>query len=131
MFVREVMKKNIKTASSGQSVIDAARVMKENNIGSLVVVNDTLEGIVTERDILNKVVADGKDPGSLKVSDIMTKEVISIAPDKDMEEACELMSQHRIKRLPVVFSDEVVGIITSTDVVSILSAAIKEVYSQQ
>ena len=61
----------------------------------------------------------------------MTSKVITIAPDKDMEEACDLMARYRIKRLPVVFGDEVVGIITSTDVVEILSSAIKEVYSQQ
>ena len=131
MFVKEVMKKNIVTTGSEKTVFEAARVMKSNSIGSLVVVNEMLEGIVTERDILNKVVAEGKDGKTLTVKDIMTPKVITIAPDKDMEEACDLMARHRIKRLPVVFGDEVVGIITSTDVVAILSAAIKEVYSQQ
>jgi CBS domain-containing protein len=104
--------------------------MAQNNIGCLMVVNDTLEGIVTERDILNKIVATGKDPSQVMIRDIMTKNVISISPDKDMEEASDIMSKHRIKRLPVVFGDEVVGIITSTDVVAILSKAIKEIYSQ-
>jgi len=131
MFVKEVMKRNIVTTGSDKSVYEAAQTMRSNNIGSLVVVNDTLEGIVTERDVLNKVVAEGRDPKQLKVKDIMTREVITVTPDKDMEEACELMAKHKIKRLPVVFGDEVVGIITSTDIVSILSAAIKEVYSQQ
>jgi CBS domain-containing protein len=131
MFVKEVMKKDIITTSSEKSVLEAAKVMTANNIGSLVVVNDHLEGIVTERDILNKVVSQGKAPGDVKVADIMSPRVITIAPDRDMEEACDLMARYRIKRLPVVFGDEVVGIITSTDVVAILSSAIKEVYSQQ
>ena len=131
MFVKEVMKKNIKTTTSDNTVFEAAQIMKTNNIGSLVVVNDTLEGIITERDILNKVVAENKNPQQVKISDVMSTQVITIAPDRDMEEACDLMATHKIKRLPVVFGDEVVGIITSTDVVAILSSAIKEVYSQQ
>jgi CBS domain-containing protein len=131
MFVKEVMRSEIKTTSSGTTVLEAAQVMTENKIGCLVVVNDTLEGIVTERDILNKVVALEKDPGEVRVKDIMSRDIITISPDKDMEEASDLMSRHRIKRLPVVFGDEVVGIITSTDVVAILSKVIKEIYSQQ
>jgi CBS domain-containing protein len=131
MFVKEVMKKNIVTTSSDRTVYEAARAMTKNDIGSLIVVNDALEGIITERDVLNKVVSGDRDPKQTKVRDVMTSKVISISPDKDMEEACDLMAKHRIKRLPVVFGDEVVGIITSTDVVTILSSAIKEVYSQQ
>ena len=131
MFVKEVMKKNIVTISSDKTVYEAACVMTKNDIGSLIVVDDTLEGIVTERDVLNKVVSGDRNPKQTKVSDIMTAKVISISPDKDLEEACDLMAKHKIKRLPVAFGDEVVGIITSTDVVTILSSAIKEVYSQQ
>jgi CBS domain-containing protein len=130
MFVKEVMKRDVKTTASDTTVLEAAQKMAQNNIGCLMVVNDTLEGIVTERDILNKIVATGKDPSQVMIRDIMTKNVISISPDKDMEEASDIMSKHRIKRLPVVFGDEVVGIITSTDVVAILSKAIKEIYSQ-
>ena len=131
MFVKEVMKKDIKTTHSEATVLDAAKIMADNGIGSLVVVDDVLRGIVTERDMLNKIVAKDKDPKKTMVKDIMTKNVISIGPDKDMEVACDLMAKYRIKRLPVVFGDEVVGIITSTDVVAMLSSVIKEVYSQQ
>ena len=131
MFVKEVMKKDIKTVSSKHNVFDAAKIMADNDIGSLVVVDDVLKGIVTERDVLNKIVAKDKNPKDVKVGEIMTRNVISIGPDKDMEVACDLMAKHRIKRLPVVFGDEVVGIITSTDVVAMLSSVIKEVYSQQ
>ena len=125
------MKKDIKTVSSKHNVFDAAKIMADNDIGSLVVVDDVLKGIVTERDVLNKIVAKDKNPKDVKVGEIMTRNVISIGPDKDMEVACDLMAKHRIKRLPVVFGDEVVGIITSTDVVAMLSSVIKEVYSQQ
>jgi CBS domain-containing protein len=131
MFVKEIMKKNIVTITSDSSVLEAAKNMAKYNIGSLVVVNDTLEGIITERDILNKLVARDKDAKAVKVREIMTKNVITISPDKDIEEACEVMARYKIKRLPVILGDEVVGIITSTDVVATLSAAIKEVYSQQ
>ena len=131
MFVKEVMKRDVKTTTSDTTVLEAAQKMTKNKIGCLMVVNDTLEGIVTERDILNKIVALGKDSSQVMIRDIMTRKVISISPDKDMEEASDIMSKYRIKRLPVVFGDEVVGIITSTDVVTILSKVIKEIYSQQ
>jgi CBS domain-containing protein len=131
MFVKDVMKKDIKTVTSETTVFDAAKRMAENNIGCLVVVDNALEGIVTERDILVKVVSKGKDPAQVLIREIMTRNVISISPDKVIEEASDLMSTNRIKRLPVVFGDEVVGILTSTDVVEVLSKLIKEIYSQQ
>lgn len=131
MFVKEAMKTDIKTIGSDVTVLEAARAMRENRIGSLIVVDDALEGIVTERDVLNKVVAEGKEPGKVRVRDIMSRDVITISPDEDMEEASDLMDRKGIKRLPVVFGDEVIGIITSSDVVEILSRAIREIYSQQ
>lgn len=131
MFVKEIMKKDVKIISSNATVHEAAQKMTQNHIGCLIVVNDTLEGIVTERDILNKIVATGRDPKQVKIGEIMTKDVITISPDQDIEVACELMAKHRIKRLPVVLGDEVQGIITSTDVVAILSHVVKEIYSQQ
>jgi CBS domain-containing protein len=131
MFVKEVMKKDVKIISSNATVHEAAQKMTQNHIGCLIVVNETLEGIVTERDILNKIVATGRDPKQVNISEIMTKNVITISPDQDIEVACELMAKHRIKRLPVVLGDEVLGIITSTDVVAILSHVVKEIYSQQ
>ena len=131
MFVKEVMKKDIKTTSPDTTVFEASQIMADNNIGCLIVAKDTLQGIVTERDILIKLVARGRDPKQVRISEIMTRSVISISPDKDMEEACDLMARHRIKRLPVTFGNEVVGIITSTDVVAILSSIIREFYQQQ
>lgn len=131
MFVKDVMKRDVKTITSGSTVIDAAKRMAENNIGCLIVVNETLEGIVTERDVLVKIVAKGRDPREVKVREIMTSKVITTSPEKDMEEASNIMTKNKIKRLPVVFGNEVVGILTSTDVVEILSKAIKEVYSAQ
>ncbi len=131
MFVKELMHRDVKTTASDATVLEAARKMTQNNIGCLIVVNDTLEGIVTERDMLNKIVSSSRDPSQVRVRDIMTRDVVSVSPDKDVEEATDIMSKHRIKRLPVVFGNEVVGIITSTDIVSILSKAIREIYSQQ
>lgn len=118
MFVRDIMKKDIKTISSSATVHEAAQVMKKNNIGCLVVVNSTLEGIVTERDMLFKVTAEAKDPTKITVREIMTPEVITISPDDPLEIAMDVMAKHNIKRLPVVMGNEVVGIITSTDIVA-------------
>jgi CBS domain-containing protein len=131
MFVKDAMVKNIVSIPSTISVFDAAVKMTQNNIGSLIVVDESLEGIVTERDILNKIVSADRNPRQTRVKEIMSANVITISPDADMEEASDLMTKNKIKRLPVVFGDEVVGIITSTDVVAILSRVIKEIYSQQ
>jgi CBS domain-containing protein len=130
MFVKEVMKREVKTTTSKATVFEASQKMAQNNIGCLMVVDEALEGIVTERDILKKIVALGKDPNQVKIRDVMTRKIVSISPDKDIMEATDIMSRYGIKRLPVVFGDEVVGIVTSTDVVAILSKAIKEIYSQ-
>ena len=131
MFVKEVMKLSVKKITSESTVLDAARKMAQSNIGCLVVFDDRLLGIITERDILNKVVAEGKEPDKVRVRDVMTRNVITITADKDMEEASDLMARYRIKRLPVVFGNDVIGIITSTDVVAVLSKVVKEIYSQQ
>jgi len=119
MLVKEAMKKDVKTIRPSDTVKDAAVLMNENRIGSLVVVSGTgaVTGIVTERDILTDVVATGKNAVDVKVEDIMTKELITISPEKSLEDAADLMTKNKIKKLPVIEGGKLLGIITATDLI--------------
>jgi CBS domain-containing protein len=117
MIVRDVMNKNVMVAEPEITVKEAAGIMSQHHIGSLVVVKSKkIVGIITERDIL-VAVARGKDAELTTVEEIMSKDVVTIAPDKTVEEAVNLMIKHKIKKLPVVDADELVGIITASDII--------------
>lgn len=119
MLVKDVMNKDVRTIKSSANVQEAVKIMTEHRIGSLVIVeNKHLIGIITERDILTKVVAQAKSPLTTKVKDVMTSNVTFISPDKHIEDAAELMTKHGIKKLPVVFDHKLVGIVTATDLVA-------------
>jgi len=123
MKVKDIMKR-CRTISEEMNVMEAAIIMNKHHIGSLVVLQEDgyetmLSGIVTERDILEKVTARNKTPSSILVRDIMTKKVITIGPEDYIDDAVYLMIQHKIKKLPVINKDnELVGIITSTDIIA-------------
>jgi len=121
MLIKDIMNKNVKVAHSNMKIIDAARIMSEHNIGSLIVTNKKgdIIGILTESDIMTDVVAKGKSLKHVFVEKIMTKNVVTISPDKKIEEAAEMMNENRIKRLPVVDDEKILGIITSSDIISV------------
>jgi len=117
MQVREIMISDVKTIEKDATIQEAAEVMSKHGIGSLIVTEDSrVIGIVTERDILIKVVSESKDATKTYVKDIMTKEVIMIKPDADIEDAADIMMERKIKKLPVVEGNALIGIITSVDV---------------
>lgn len=119
MKIREIMRP-ARTISITSNVKDAAKIMNKHRIGSLIVVNEHKEkvaGIITERDILEKVTANNKLPSKVKVEDIMTKKVLTISPESMIDDAVYLMIQHKIKKLPVVEHGELKGIITSSDLI--------------
>jgi CBS domain-containing protein len=94
--------------------------MNENHIGALVIVSGSGEvvGILTERDILVDVVATGKSAENVKVEDAMTSEIITVNPNKTLEEAADIMTENKIKKLPVIEDGSLVGMITATDLVA-------------
>jgi len=120
MLVKEVMSRDVKTIRPVDTIKQAATLMNESRIGSLIVISGTgeIKGIVTERDILTDVVAEGRNSNDVKVEEIMTKDLITISPDKTLEEAADLMTEKKIKKLPVVHQGKLVGIVTATDLVS-------------
>jgi CBS domain-containing protein len=116
--VEDVMIEGVITVDSDASVMKAVSLMNENEIGCLIVTRrGKAVGIVTERDLLARVIAKSKNPKKTKVREIMTKPLISGQPDMDLEEATKLMFKMKIKKLPVVEQEgKLAGLITLTDV---------------
>ena len=117
MKAKDVMVKDVIKVGSHTLVDNAVRVMNKNNIGCLIVVDDgETRGILTQRDLLEKVLEKAKDPRKLTVSEIMTKKLIVGNPHMEIHEAANLMFKKKIKRLPMVENGKLVGLLTLTNV---------------
>lgn len=129
MLVKNVMNKNVMVAEPDMKITKAAELMSKHHIGSLVVINkkDEVKGILTERDILTDVVAKGKNLKHVLAKNIMTKHVVTIEPDKTIEEASDIMKKNKIKKLPVIENGKVMGIITASDIVTVQPRVMKKV----
>jgi CBS domain-containing protein len=115
--VRDLMVSDVVTIEPSTSVVDAAKRMIQQEKGPLPVVDgDRPVGIVTDRDIVAHVVAEGRDPSSTTVDDIASHELVTIGPDQDVDEARGLMAQHELDRILVVEGDRLVGIISEADI---------------
>ena len=121
MNVSHVMKTNIVSIDSEASVKDAASKMVQHGIGSLVVTELEARpvGIITETDLLSRVLALGKNPEIVKVKTVMSKPLIRGDPSMDFVEAVKLMIKHEIKKLPITTDDRLVGILTMTDALGV------------
>jgi CBS domain-containing protein len=114
---KDVMVKDIVKVGSCALVDNAVKVMNKNNIGCLIIEdNGETRGIVTQRDLLKKVLEKARDPRKLVVSDIMTKKLIVGSPDMEIHEAARLMFQKKIKKLPIVENGRLVGLITLSNI---------------
>jgi len=117
--VRELMTKNPRTVKPDASAIDAAKLMRDEDAGVAPIAegDGRLVGLVTDRDIAIRVVAEGKDPGKTKVTDIASQNLVTIDPQQDVDEVLRLMARHQVRRLPVVEEDgKLVGIVAQADV---------------
>jgi CBS domain-containing protein len=117
----EVMTKNPVCCLPDDMVVKVAQLMKRENIGPIPVIeNDEtrkLVGIVTDRDLALKIVAEGRDAKSTKVEAVMTHEVVTCRADDDLQRALDAMSEHQLRRIPIVDNDnKIVGIISQADV---------------
>jgi len=111
--------------NSEDNVIKAAILMRENNISSLLVKHKgDFVSIVTEKDIINKVVAEELYPGDIKVSEIMSKDLFTVSKNESIEEAAKLMRKKGVRRLVVLEDERIVGIITETDIAKHLKAIV-------
>ena len=111
---------HVLTISTKDSVADAAKRMNENDIGSLIVMNtrSSIVGILTERDIIGKVVAQAKDPTATNVTEVMTKQVVACGLDTSVTKAQRIMAEYGIRHLPIIEEGVPVGMISSRDVLA-------------
>ncbi len=115
--VREAMTEDPRSIGTSASVVEAARLMREQHIGSLPVIEDErLVGMITDRDITTRVVAESAAPETTSVGDVYSRDLISVEPDHDLEEALQLMARHQVRRLPVVENGRLVGLVAQADI---------------
>jgi CBS domain-containing protein len=120
--VRDAMTEDPRSIGASTSVVEAARLMRDEHIGSLPITDgDTLVGMITDRDITTRVVAEAADLATTTVGDVYSQDLISVEPDKDLAEALGLMARHQVRRLPVVEDGRLVGIVAQADIALTLS----------
>jgi len=118
MELKDIMVQKVVTVDPEATVKDAAKLMNLCEIGSLMVVGKgKVVGIVTERDILRKIVETSKNAGKVKVREIMSTKLVVGTPNMDVVDAARMMLQKKIKKLPVVTDSKLVGLVTLTDIV--------------
>ena len=117
----EVMTKTLVCCLPGDMVIKAAELMRSENIGPILVIESEqtqkLVGIVTDRDLALKIVAEGRDAKSTKVDAVMTRKIVTCRAEDDLQKALDAMAEHQLRRIPVVDNDnKILGIIAQADV---------------
>jgi CBS domain-containing protein len=118
MKVRETMAETVTSASPADMVAAAAQAMREEDAGFLPVLDgDRLVGVLTDRDIVVRVVAERADPSEVSVGDVMSTDVQTVAPDDDLSDAAKLMSDGEVRRLPVVEGGRLVGVLSHGNLV--------------
>jgi CBS domain-containing protein len=115
--IKDLMTSNPVSCESSTTVVDAAKQMGKEDVGPIPVVeNGQLVGIVTDRDIVLRVVAEGRDPSSTTVGEIASKQLETLSPDEDLDSALRKMASAQVRRLPVVEDGRLVGIVAQADV---------------
>jgi len=121
MLVSEIMSKGVVKVGNDKSVFDVCNIYKRKGVGSLVVMKEGMVvGIVTERDIIERVITKLKDPKQTKVEEIMSRNIKTIHASARVEKAVEIMRENKIKKLPVILNNNILGIVTITDVANVL-----------
>jgi len=118
ILVRDVMETDVKTVRPDSSVMEAIQKMNKFDVGSIVVVQERRPvGIITERDILRKILEPGLDPVTVRARQIMSSPIVTTKEDLAIEEAAKIMTTKKIKKIPVVRDGRLIGIVTATDLV--------------
>ena len=116
--IKDVMTSDPCTIDADKSVAYAAKMMRDEDVGlAPIVEGDKLIGMLTDRDIAIRVVADGRDPDQVTVGEVASKQVVTIDPQQELDEALRVMAKHQVRRLPVVEEDgRLVGVVAQADV---------------
>ena len=116
--VSDVMTTRPRAVTPNTPVTQVAELMRDEDVGAIPVVqDDQLVGMVTDRDIVVRAVAQGKDPRGMPAAEVSSRELVTVDPDQDLSDALQLMAQHQVRRLPVVDRDNhLVGVVSQADV---------------
>jgi CBS domain-containing protein len=127
-IIRSLMKTEMITVKPDDSVVDAARLMAQNQVGAVLVVEGgALTGIVSERDVVTRVVSEGKDPATTKVSEISTSAVVDVDVNTHVRKCAELQSAMGVRHLPVTENGVPVGILSSRDFLAYVVEGLEQV----
>ncbi len=130
MSLKAFMTKDITALPATATVLDAAKFMTDMNVGSVIVTDDkdSPSGLITDRDVVSRVLAQGKDSKSTKIGEIMISPVVTISEDKDIIDATQIMSAHGIRRLPVTGSNgKLEGVVSLDDVLVVLGKEMQNI----
>ena len=118
MLISDLLKNQVPiSAQTHQTVLEVARLMVQHNIGAVPVLQDgQLAGIFSERDLMSRVVVDGKDPARTLVSQVMTEDPLTVAPNDPLENCMTLMKRHGFRHLPVCSGRELKGVVSLRDI---------------
>ncbi len=132
MLVRDVMSSPVITVDEDATAVCVAELMEKHELGCIVVVNKEGKpiGIITERDLVTRVLAKNLKPDAVKAKDVMTTPLITIEPDETINEAARKMSRLNIRRLGVVYKGELVGLISSKDILAVMPELIETIYEK-
>jgi CBS domain-containing protein len=115
--IKEVMTREVRSCEPKATATEAAKLMATQDVGPIPVVEDgRLTGIVTDRDLVIRILAEGRDPNATTVGEIASRDLVTVSPDEDIDEALSRMAQNQVRRLPVVEGDRLIGIVAQADV---------------
>ena len=122
--VQDLMTPDLATIAPDASVREAARLMMQHDVGPLPVVEGgKLVGIVTDRDLVVRVLADGRDPDSTQVKEACSRDPLTVSPDDSLESTLQLIAENQVRRVPVVADERLVGIVAQADIARELDSA--------
>jgi CBS domain-containing protein len=120
---RDIMTGGAECAQTTDTLVDAAKKMRDLDVGALPICgeDDRLKGMITDRDIVTQCIASGGDPSSTKVEEFVADEAVTIGADDSVEEALRTMTEHGVRRLPVIDGNDLIGIVSQADVATNLA----------
>jgi CBS domain-containing protein len=115
--IKEVMTSDVRACEPNATAVEAAKLMAKKDVGPIPVVEDgRLVGLVTDRDIVVRVIAEGRDPNTTTVGEIASRDLVTVSPDEDLDEGLKLLAEYQVRRLPVVDGNRLVGIVAQADI---------------